>query len=178
MFHISAARLAFGAVMAMAIAISPPAVAEEGTVEAFSSWEARGQIYPTGQKEATFVGVLSGILYVTGEDGSMDAGLITCPGTVVINTENGSQTGHGKCIIVTPDAERIYADFKCSGVYLEGCNGDFKLTGGTGEKENITGGGPIELKSAFADLTLTAGNMVRQSAAGLAVWPKLTYKIP
>lgn len=182
MLGISAAKMEFGAVLAIIIAMSVPAAAQEGpqegTVEAFSSWEARGQIYPTGPKEATFVGVLSGVLYVTGKDDSMDAGLITCPGTLVINTENGSQSGQAKCVIVTPDAERIYAEFTCSGVYMEGCNGDFMLKGGTGDKEHISGGGPILLKSAFSNLASISGNIVEQSAIGLAVWPKLTYKLP
>jgi hypothetical protein len=175
---VSAAKPAFGAVMAIAIAMSVPAVAEEGTVEAFSSWEARGQIYPTGVAETTFVGVLSGVLYVTDEAGSMDAGLITCPVTVAINTEDGSQVADGKCVIVTPDGERIYAAFTCSGVYLEGCNGDFTLKGGTGDKENISGGGPIQIKTAFANIAAIPGSVVEETAVGLAVWPKLTYKLP
>ena len=178
MIVFSVAKLAFGAVIAIAIAMSVPAVAEEGTVKAFSSWEARGQIYPTGPKETTFVGVLSGILYVTDETGSMDAGLITCPVTVAINTEDGSQVADGKCVIVTPDGERIYAAFTCSGVYLEGCNGDFTLKGGTGDKENISGGGPIQIKTAFANIAAIPGSVVEQTAVGLAVWPELTYKLP
>ena len=178
MIVFSAAKPALGAVIAIAIAMSVPAVAEEGTVEAFSSWEARGQIYPTGPEETTFVGVLSGVLYVTGDDGSMDAGLIICPVTVAINTEDGSQVGDGKCVIVTPDGERIYAEFKCSGVYLEGCNGDFTLKGGTGDKENISGGGPILIKTAFANIAAIPGSVVEQTAVGLAVWPELTYKLP
>lgn len=175
---VSAAKPAFGAVIAIAIAMSVPAVAEEGTVTAFSSWEARGQIYPTGVAETTFVGVLSGVLYVTDETGSMDAGLITCPVTVAINTEDGSQVADGKCVIVTPDGERIYAAFTCSGVYLEGCNGDFTLKGGTGDKENISGGGPIQIKTAFANIAAVPGSVVEETAVGLAVWPELTYNLP
>jgi hypothetical protein len=181
MFLYSAARAASGALLAITLGMSAPAAAQEGregTVEAFSSWQARGQIYPTGPEEVTFIGVLSGILYVTDEEGSTDAGLITCPGTVVVNSADGSQVGHGKCVIVTPDAERIYAEFKCSGVYLAGCNGDFVLTGGTGDKENISGGGPIQIKSAFANIAALPGNVVEQMAVGLAVWPALTYKLP
>ncbi len=178
MFVVSAAKPVFGAVMAIAIAMSVPAVAEEGTVEAFSSLEANGLIYPTGPKETTFVGVLSGVLYITDEAGSMDAGLITCPVTVAINTEDGSQVADGKCVIVTPDSERIYAEFKCSGVYLEGCNGDFTLKGGTGDKENISGGGPIQIKTAFANIAAAPGNVVEETVVGLAVWPELTYKLP
>ena len=179
----STARITFVAAVAIALVASLPVTAEEGTVEAFSSWQARGQIYPTGPNEATFVGVLSGIIYVKGDElpleaDSFDAGLITCPSTIAINVEDGSSSGEAKCVIVTGDGDRIYAKFKCSGTYLAGCNGDFTLTGGSGEKANISGGGPIQLKSALWKLVGVPGNMIEQSAVGFAVWPKLTYKLP
>lgn len=174
-----ASRVALAIIFTASFAVA----AEEGTVEAFSSWEARGQIYPTGPQEATFVGALSGVLYVEGrtsqgEERSIDAGLITCPSTVVINTSDGSQTGQGKCVILTPDGDRIYARFTCTGAYLAGCRGEFTLTGGSGEKQNISGGGPIQLKSALANLTTTPGNMLQQAAIGIALWPELKYKLP
>lgn len=167
----------------LSLVISLSLAAEEGTVEAFSEWKARGQIFPTGPEEATFVGALSGVLYVegktkAGEKRSIDAALITCPGTMVINVTDGSQVGDGRCVIVTPDGERVYARFTCAGTYLEGCNGEFTLTGGTGEKKNISGGGPIQLKSAIAQLVGIPGTMVEQTAIGIALWPELTYKLP
>ena len=170
-------RIAVAGLLLASIA-APAQAAEEGTVEAFSSWEARGQLYPTGPKEATFIGTLNGVLYVKGKDGSVDAGLMTCPGTVVINTEDLSQEGNAKCVIITPEAERIYARFTCTGEYGAGCNGDFVLTGGTGKNAEISGGGPIQLKSAFGNLTRRPGSIVEQSAVGLALWPALTYKLP
>ena len=157
--------------------------AAEGTVEALSSWEARGQIYPTGPKEATFVGALSGVVYVKDaaaelDIGALDTAVITCPGTITINTENGSQKGSAKCVLITPDGERIYASFECTGTLLQGCNGDFVLTGGSGERAQISGSGPIQLRSGFAQLAATPGAIIDQAAAGVAVWPKLTYKLP
>jgi len=166
------------AALAFSQAMAEEGAPEEGTVEAFSSWEADGEIYPTGVNEATFVGVLSGVLYVRAEDGSIDSGLLTCPATVVINTDDFSQTGKGKCIIITPEAERIYASFECAGEYGQGCNGDFALNGGTGEQENISGGGPIEFKSAFASFALTPGHVLEQSSVGLMLLPELAYKLP
>ena len=166
------------AAVTLAIFCAAPAMAEEGTVEAFSSWQARGQIYPTGTAEATFVGSLSGMLYVKNKDGSFDTGRVTCPGVITINTIDHSQSGQGRCVILTPDAERIYAEFKCSGIVGSGCNGDFTLKGGTGGMEHITGGGPIQFKTAVADLVAIPGNIVETSYAGLAVLPKLTYKLP
>ena len=171
--------LVFGAVLLFSVAISGNVVAEEGTVEAFSSWQARGQIYPTGPAEVTFVGALSGVIYVKGDDASMDVGLMSCPATLVINTVDGSQSGQGKCVIMTQDGERIYAEFTCEGVYLAGCDGYFKLTGGTGDKTNISGGGPIQFRNAFSNLVAsTPGAIIEQSSVGLAVWPALTYKLP
>jgi hypothetical protein len=158
--------------------------AEEGTIEAFSQWEARGQVFPTGLEEATFVGVLSGVIYVK-DDGdelttaTLDAGVIQCPGTLVINTSDGSQHGNGKCVVLTPDGERVFGAFTCRGTHLEGCQGDFTLTGATGTLQGLSGSGPLQLKSAFTEyLRATPGSIVQQTAVGLAVWPKLTYQLP
>ena len=171
-------RVFLAATAAFSMFSAGAALAEEGTVSAFSSWQARGQIFPTGPAEATFVGSLSGILYVKNKDGSYDAGRVICPGFITININDYSQSGQGRCVILTPDADRIYGEFKCSGVVGTGCNGKFTLKGGTGAKENITGGGPIQFKSAFLNLTAVSGNIVDTTYGGLAVLPKLTYKLP
>ncbi len=174
---------AAASVLSAAVALQT-ASAEEGTVEAFSSWKAQGQIFPTGVDEATFVGVLSGVIYVKEDDqgldaSTMDAGLISCPGRVTINTSDGSQVGDGKCVMVTAEGDRVYASFKCEGAYLEGCNGEFTLAGGTGEMAEVSGGGPIQFKSSFTSLSSgSPGTIVEQGAIGLAVWPKLTYSLP
>ncbi len=157
----------------------PSAVAaEEDTVEAFSSWEASGRIYPTGPAESTFVGVLSGILYVRDRENTIEAGLIMCPGTVTIDTTDGSQHGTAKCVIVTPESDRVFGSFECEGIHNAGCEGEFTITGGTGSMAGITGGGPIRLQSAFANAALVPGSIVDQTAAGLALWPALSYKLP
>ena len=170
-----------GALLAASLVLAASttaANAEEGTVEAFSSWEASGHIYPTGVEESTFVGVLSGILYVRNADNVIDAGLIMCPGTVTIDTTDGSQHGTAKCVIVTPDSDRVFGSFECEGVYNAGCEGAFTITGGTGSMQGIIGGGPITLQSAFANATLVPGTIVDQTAAGLALWPALSYTLP
>jgi len=155
------------------------ASAGEASIEAFSAWNARGQIFPTGPSEVTFVGVLSGILIVHGDDQSTDTGQITCPASVVINPADLSQIGHAKCVIVTPDAERVYGEFSCVGTYGQGCDGDFMLTGGTGSKAGITGGGPIRIRGVSTALaTHESGNLIDQETAGIAVWPALHYSLP
>lgn len=170
-----AALLAAFALIATA---TPSKAAEEDTVEAFSSWEATGHIYPTGVEESTFVGVLSGILYVRNADDVIESGLIMCPGTVTIDTTAGTQHGTAKCVIVTPESDRVFGSFECDGAYQAGCEGEFTITGGTGSMQGITGGGPIKLQSAFANAALVPGTVIDQTAAGLALWPALSYKLP
>jgi hypothetical protein len=162
----------------LVVGFTLPASAEEGTVEAFSSFEASGHIYPTGPEESTFVGVLSGILYVRDAENTIDAGLIMCPGTVTIDTTDGSQHGTAKCVIVTPESNRVFGSFECEGVYNAGCEGEFTITGGTGSMAGITGGGPIKLQSAFANAALVPGSIVERTSAGLALWPALSYTLP
>jgi hypothetical protein len=158
---------------------SVPALAEEVSVEGYSAWSARGQIFPTGASESTFVGALSGVLIVKGEDGSIDAGEIVCPGSLVINTDDASQVGNGKCIIITPDGERVFGEFSCHGEFGQGCDGEFTLTGGTGEKAGIAGGGPIRIRRISSSLMQDrSGNIIEQSLAGIAYWPSLTYQLP
>ena len=164
--------------LALGLAWTAPAGAEEGTLEAFASWTARGQVYPTGPQEVSFVGVLAGVLYVRGADGSFDSGLMSCPGTLVTDTESGGQSGTGKCVILTPDGERVFAAFNCAGTFSEGCNGDFRLTGGSGSKAMITGGGEVQFRSALGGLVAAPGNVVEQEAVGMAFWPSLTYRLP
>jgi hypothetical protein len=59
------------------------------------------------------------------------------------------------------------------------CEGEFTLTGGTGKFAGITGGGKFVVRAALAETatSLTRGGVV-SGAAGLAVWPALTYTIP
>ncbi|MEX2201519.1 MAG: hypothetical protein WD711_09010 [Dongiaceae bacterium] len=175
-----AGRLAASLLAAFLVvgAAAMPASAEDDTVEAFSSWEASGHIYPTGPEESTFVGVLSGILYVRDKENTIDAGLIMCPGTVTIDTTDGSQHGTAKCVIVTPESDRVFGSFECEGIYNAGCAGEFTITGGTGNMAGITGGGPIRLQSAFANAALVPGSIIDQTAAGLALWPALSYQLP
>lgn len=168
---------AFAALLASLCQIGP-AAAEEATVEAYSSWEAAGTVFQTGIDEATFSGVLSGAFNVEGEDGSLEIGLIACPGMIVVNKDDWSQRGTANCVITTGDAERIYADLECSGTYREGCTGQFTFTGGTGAYEGITGGGPIEFLNVLSNRSAIGGTQVTAEAIGLARWPTLTYRIP
>jgi hypothetical protein len=116
------------------------------------------------------------VLYVEGstnegEDRSIHASLITRPGTVVIDTSGGSQRVEGKCVILTPDGDRIQAKFTCT--YLAGCSGDFELVGGAGEKRSFSGG-----ESIVSNQISIPGAIVEQEAVGMALPPTHDYKLP
>ncbi len=158
--------------------IAPASAGEEQTIKAFAAWQGRGQMFETGPDRATFVGSFTGMVFVETEKGPLDAGYMTCPAIVDINIVDGSQEGKGRCTITAKDGARAYAEVTCKGVHLVGCDGDFTFTGGTDRFEGISGGGPVTIRSGLKDFAMGDGNIVQESAGGIIVWPKLTYKLP
>ena len=153
--------------------------ADEKTVEASSAWVSQGRYFKTGENEALFVGVLAGTLYVKSAEGRLDTAELLCPGDFVIDLESGAQKGEGKCIITDKEGENVFADWNCEGKSFLGCAGKFKLTAGTGKFQGISGGSPLQARTAFSEVAvnLTSG-AVTKSSAGLLSLPKLTYKLP
>ncbi|MDJ0946464.1 MAG: hypothetical protein QNJ30_23680 [Kiloniellales bacterium] len=176
-------RLTSGLCLAAAIIVvgglQAPAAAEEQKLTATSAWVSQGRFFQTGQDEALFIGVMAGTLYVKSAEGRLDTADILCPGDFVIDLKSGAQTGEGKCIITDRDGHNVFADWTCSGKDFLGCEGDFKLTAGTGEFQGITGGSPLKARTAFSELVvnLKSGSVV-ESAAGLMSLPELNYKLP
>ena len=175
-------RLMMGLGLAAAILAmggAPVTAAEEETVEATSPWISQGRYFKTGKNEALFIGVLTGSLYVKSAEGKLDTVALICPGDFVIDLKTGAQDGQGKCIITDEDDDNVFADWTCSGKNFQGCQGDFKLTAGTGKFQGIKGGSPLKARTAFTELTvnLKSGAVV-ESAAGLLSLPKLTYTLP
>ena len=161
----------------MALVSLPAHAQEEGTLKAFASWQGRGQIFETGPDRATFVGSFSGMIFVETEKGPLDAGFMICPAFLDVNVKDGTQEGKGRCTISAKDGSRAYAELSCKGVHLVGCDGDFKFTGGTERFEGLTGGGPITIRSGIQDFAVGGGNTVQESAGGIIIWPKLSYKL-
>ena len=169
--------LGLGLLMAIAVAVAPAAADTEETVKAFAAWQGRGQIFETGPNRSTFVGSFSGMVFIETEKGPLDAGYMICPAILDVDLTDGSQVGKGRCTITAKDGARVYADIACKGVHLVGCNGDFTFTGGTDRFDGITGGGPVTIRSGLSEAAVGAGNIVQESAGGIIIWPKLTYKL-
>lgn len=163
--------------MALSLMTLRATAEDEEPIKAFSAWNARGQIFDTGETRMTFVGSFSGIVYVDQAHGPIDAGYMICPTVLDINTVDGKEQAKGRCTVTTKDGARLYADFTCNGVRKVGCAGDFTLTGGTERFKGITGGGPVTIRSSIEDMAAGGGNIIEGVAAGIIVWPKLTYKL-
>lgn len=150
---------------------------EEQSIKAFAAWQGRGQMYETGPDRATFVGSFAGMIFVETDKGPLDAGYMICPAFLDVNIKDGTQEGKGRCTISAKDGSRAYAELSCKGVHLVGCDGEFTFTGGTDRFEGLTGGGPITIRSGIQDFVMSGGNTVHESAGGIIIWPKLTYKL-
>ena len=151
---------------------------DEQSIKAFAAWQGRGQIFETGPDRVTFVGSFTGMIFVETDKGPLDAGFMVCPAILDVNIKDGMQEGKGRCTISAKDGSRAYAELSCKGVHLVGCDGDFTFTGGTDRFEGLTGGGPITIRSGgLRDAALGAGNTVQDSAGGIIIWPKLTYRL-
>lgn len=172
----TAATLA--AILAVTISPLPANADQEQTIKAFAAWQGRGQMYETGVNRATFVGSFSGMIFVETEKGPLDAGFMVCPAIVDVDLTDATQEGKGRCTISAKDGARVYAEIACKGVHLVGCDGEFTFTGGTDRFAGITGGGPITIRSGLQEFAAGGGNTVQESAGGIIIWPKLTYKLP
>jgi hypothetical protein len=165
------------AVLGSVVAGSAAQAQEEQSIKAFAAWQGRGQMYETGPDRATFVGSLAGIIFVETDKGPLDAGYMICPAFLDVNVKDGTQEGKGRCTISAKDGSRAYAELSCKGVHLVGCDGEFTFTGGTDRFEGLTGGGPITIRSGIQDFVVSGENTVHESAGGIIIWPKLTYKL-
>jgi len=170
--------LALPAAIAAAVLAQPANSAEQGTLEAFAAWQGSGQAVQTGANEATFIGTISGTVYVETDKGPVDGGRMVCPAMLRVNTEDGSQTAAGRCSITARDGARIFAQLDCTGIHLVGCDGEFVLTGGTDRFAGITGGGRVTLRSSLHELALMSGGTVVETVSGIMFWRELRYAVP
>ena len=174
-----AVRALLGAALMLVTIVGATYAAEEGTVRATSAWVAEGRYFEVKDEQALFVGAFAGVMYVETRQGAIDAAQILCPGMIEINLNDGTQSGEGRCIITAREGAKVYATWRCAGEHFAGCTGTFTLTGGTGRFKGITGHSAFEVRSQLAELAARPEEeSVQGSAAGVAVWPALTYKIP
>src|SRR3546814_11132654 len=67
--------------VALLLAAGSASAAEEQTINAFSVWNGEGSVYESGPHLGTFVGSISGTLFVQTEKGPTRGGFMVCPAT-------------------------------------------------------------------------------------------------
>lgn len=171
----------FPILLALGAGMAAPGVAQAGetvTFNAFTVWAASGKTFRTGPERGTVIGVLRGPLYVETEKGPTRTGTISCPVTVEVNLEDARQEGRGRCTITTADDAVAFGLFECTGYHLVGCSGQFKLEGGTGRLEGITGGGPVVLRGDRWVMKDSGPGEYAEVATGIAFWRGFSLTMP
>lgn len=161
-----------------AILAQPARGAEEGTINAFAAWQGDGEALQTGTNEVTYIGTMSGAIYVETDKGPAGGGQIVCPAILLVDTEDGTQSALGRCSITTKNGAKIFAQIACAGVHMVGCDGEFVLAGGTGRFSGITGSGPFTVRSSLHELVVQSGGTLTEAVNGIIFWKRLRYHIP
>jgi hypothetical protein len=159
------------------LGVTSGALAEK-SLKAIMPWEGEGFVYQIAADTMLFLGAYEGILYVETAEGKLDEGFVRCPGRQIIDTKSGKISGEGYCMITPSAGDVVYATWSCRGE-VSGCKGDFKLTGGTGQYEGISGSSKLVVRSAINTLIvgMPSGSVIRE-ATGIAILPELKYTIP
>ena len=159
--------------------LSPLAAsAESGTVSATIPWEAEGRVFRIGPETVIFLGALKGIAYAKRDDGVLNEGFMVCPVTQRINLSTQATSAVGQCEILVAGDNVIYAEFVCEGK-VGRCNGEFRVTGGGGKYEGVSGSSNMAVRSPIQVLAMdmASGSELRLSM-GLAELEELKYRIP
>jgi hypothetical protein len=168
----------FGAAVLGLSATVTMASDEVRKAEVLAPWHGEGQIYVSEPGKAKFMGVLKGIMYVqTGHKETIDTLPFVCPSIQEMNIKNQTLITTGDCQIGAGD-DIIFASYECSGP-IGGCEGTFKLKGGTGNFEKISGGSKLSARTKMSETLIDATNGIAvKEATGIMILPELTYKIP
>ena len=173
--NISSVARSFGLIL---VFVSSWLQAEEGSVKIMMPWDATGSIYHIATDKVLFMGEMEGIMYVEKAQGELNLAFASCPGSQHIEMPSKATSASGFCTITISDVDTIYATWECTGK-IGVCTGNFKLTGGTGRFKGITGTSELQVRSVLSALVVEMGHGSNVTAeSGLAVLPKLTYKIP
>jgi hypothetical protein len=153
-------------------------LAEQKEVKAMAPWEGDGFAFPIGDDRVYMVAVFTGVMFVEDGQGALHAGSLVCPATVEADLKTMTKSGKGHCIITNTEGERVFAEFSCTGD-LEGCQGPFTITSGTGKFTGITGEGEMVSQMQAQQIMVVEGfESARQHGEGIAKWPRITYSIP
>jgi hypothetical protein len=151
---------------------------EKVPVNAFAVWTSEGAVAQSDEKKLVMASALTGTLFVETTEGPVASGHVVCPAMLHVDTETGRQTGNGFCTFTAQDGARAFGEWDCTGVHMVGCQGKFRLTGGTGRLAGIKGSSSLVLRGGFHELDLRQGKPIGYTVSGIALWRDLKIELP
>ncbi|MCU7959401.1 MAG: hypothetical protein KZQ58_05260 [gamma proteobacterium symbiont of Bathyaustriella thionipta] len=146
--------------------------------KALIPWDAEGRVYRISVDTVLFQGDLEGILYLQTSQGEFDEGFVRCPAAQELNTKTGNTHASGNCMITVDGGDTAFAEWTCHGK-IGHCKGQFKLTGGSGRLEGLTGSSSFMIRSPMRLLAIDKpSDSAISISSGLAILPDLKYSIP
>ncbi len=154
-------------------------VAEEFTLGAFAPLVVVGEHSVVSEDGiAKIAGTIQGPLYVSSGTQPVEEGSVSCKFTLTINTATQDEAGVGTCKISYSDGTELRADTSCKGVVGQGCDGDFRITDGSGRYEGATGLGQVSFKTRKRGYRLDADGDLTEMIFGVAYWEDYKFKLP
>ena len=171
-------RLRLGLLTGLLVAVfTGPALAAEKSINVIMTWSGEGSIHSINTDRVLFMGEFEGIMYAENAEGELDAAFASCPASQHIDIASKKTEAKGYCNIAISGEDTVFAEWTCEGK-LGSCKGKFTLTGGTGKFKGVTGSSDLTIRSVLSTVVagMSSGSVVR-STSGLAILPKLTYKL-
>lgn len=157
--------------------LASSAQAEQKSLEAIITWDGEGRVYQIADQTMQFLGSFEGIIYVKTHEGELNEGFVSCPANQTLNLKTGKTRGSGHCMITASPNDTVYAEWSCNGVVGK-CEGDFKLTGGTGKFKGVKGSSKMLVRSPLRALIADMpNNSLLRVGSGIAILPKLKYTL-
>ncbi len=159
--------------------IAPSLAGEKQVVKAFSVVEATGSTLPAGADSTRMMGTLEGPFFIDTGQGPVDAGNMHCVANMHADNSSGRQAGEGSCVLTAQDGASLFAEWTCEGIRFVGCRGDFKITGGTGRLEGVSGGGVMTSRvSDHAVVPQDEAGMAKVASRGIVFWDEFVFDMP
>lgn len=135
---------------------------KSGKYSGHYGWTFTGQVQQLGEDRVVYAGVVPGVMFNDKGKGFMHKARVDC--TILNDVHTGRANANGTCVVTDADGDKIFVEWKCSGV-MPACPGTERFVGGTGKYKGITG------KQTFQ------GNFIGDTGAGWSDW-KGEWKLP
>ena len=154
------------------------ACAETYTLNAFAPLVVTGDhSVVTDDGIAKIAGTMNGPLYIESDGEQVEGGTMSCKFTLSVDTGTSDEQGVGTCRITFDDGAVVRADTSCKGIAGKGCDGDFRVTDGTGRFEGASGVGPVTFKTRSKAYRLGADGNLTEIIFGVARWDDFKIKL-